>query len=180
MTKTAALAERVKRASPEELKKIAEELKPKPELFQLLGQIYWLATHSKVHAGYSMATFHKQFTPGIRLNQFRLYQRNGVPIAFANWAWLSDELHERYRTTDYELRPQDWNTGKNLWFPELIAPFGDGKKIVLDLRNQEMFKGQKVHAHRVKRSEDGSGVETRKAGYRTPGAGTRPQRPEPV
>jgi len=141
------LVARIERAGAEELKRIGEALRPKPELIQLLGHLYWLATHSRPHAGYTLAEFQRRFIPSIRLNQFRIYFRRGVPIAFANWAWLSDEAHKRYRTARYELRPQDWNSGRNLWFPELIAPFGDAKRIALNVRSLEMFRGQRVHAH---------------------------------
>jgi len=105
--------------------------------FKIIGEVSSLMVSSDLHINYKMADLRDIFTPAIDCNQFRIYHnQNGFPVGFVCWAFLSDEIDKLYAEGKYKIKPDDWNSGKNVWIIELIAPFGHGKKIISELRNQ--------------------------------------------
>ena len=59
--------------------------------------------------------------PSIALNQYKVfrYENTGVAYGFTNWAFLNNEVQERFKTTG-QLEKFDWNTGKNCWHIDTI------------------------------------------------------------
>lgn len=105
--------------------------------FKIVGEIASLMVSSDLHINYRIADIRDIFVPAIDCNQFRIYHnQNKFPVGFVCWAYLSDEIDKLYAEGKYKIKPQDWNSGKNGWIIELIAPFGHGKKIISELRNQ--------------------------------------------
>ena len=51
-----------------------------------------------------------------------------MTICFSSWALLSDKISEGYKEGTYNLRPNDWNTGDNLWLINVLCPKGGGAK----------------------------------------------------
>ena len=50
--------------------------------------------------------------PSIGLSQAKLFRNeNGNPVAFMNWALVSDEVNERLKTGVGKLQPSDWRSG---------------------------------------------------------------------
>ena len=113
------------------LKKMSPEKR-----FKIIGEISSLMISSDLHINYRMADIRDIFMPAIDSNQFRIYHnKNGFPVGFVCWAFLSDEIDKLYTEGKYKIKPTDWNCGKNGWIIEFIAPFGHGKKIISELRN---------------------------------------------
>lgn len=117
---------------------------------KLLGAVTWLMMNSPLHRQYTVQELSERVLPSILHNQFRIYEQDNRPIGFVNWAWLTDEVEEKYQTAEYELGFMEWTGGQNLWFPEFIAPFGHTKYIFRDLRKNffptQIVKGFKVNA----------------------------------
>ena len=122
---------------------------------QLIGSITHLMMSSQLHSKYEIVDIADRFIPALIHNQFRYYEINGNPIGFFNWAWLSDEVEEKYSTGEYVLSLDEWNSGNNLWFPEFIAPFGHARLIVKDLRQNIIPKGTPAKSFRM-RPDDNS------------------------
>lgn len=101
-----------------------------------LAAVMWLAQYSPLHQRYPTGRLLRRVLPSLELNQYRSYSLKGRPIGFVNWAWLDDVTSARFAQGDYDLLPHEWQGGKNLWFPEILAPFGHGTDIMLDLRTQ--------------------------------------------
>jgi cytolysin-activating lysine-acyltransferase len=106
--------------------------------------------NSSLHQKYPISAIAERFVPSLIHNQFRYYEINGSPIGFVNWAWLTDEIEEKYKTAKYVLNLDEWRGGKNLWFPEFIAPFGHTRFIVKDLRTNIFPKGTPAKAFRIR------------------------------
>ncbi|MGV2018160.1 toxin-activating lysine-acyltransferase [Agrobacterium sp. 22-223-1] len=119
-------------------------------LNKLLGELVYLMLASDLHRKYFINDIGSVFFPPIDLNQFRIYHRNGGPVGFVTWASLSKEIEDRYLNTNYILRPDDWGSGDRILFMDLIAPFGDGKNIVRDLR-KNVFPDIAARSFRVRR-----------------------------
>ena len=60
--------------------------------------------------------------PSIALNQYKVfrYENTGVAYGFTNWAFLNNEVQERFKTTG-QLEKFDWNTGKHCWHIDTIS-----------------------------------------------------------
>ena len=117
---------------------------------QKIGSITHLMLNSSLHQKYPISAIAERFVPSLIHNQFRYYEINGSPIGFVNWAWLTDEIEEKYKTAKYVLNLDEWRGGKNLWFPEFIAPFGHTRFIVKDLRTNIFPKGTPAKAFRIR------------------------------
>jgi hemolysin-activating ACP:hemolysin acyltransferase len=59
--------------------------------------------------------------PCIALNQYHIfrYETTGVAYAITNWAFLSDEVQEKFKRTG-KLDRFDWDSGKNVWHIDTI------------------------------------------------------------
>lgn len=121
---------------------------------QLIGSITHLMISSPLHRKYRIASIPERFIPSLIHNQFRYYEIDGNPIGFVNWAWLSDEVEEKFMTTKYVLNLDEWQGGNNLWFPEFIAPFGHARLIIQDLRRNIFPKGTPAKSFKI--NPDGS------------------------
>ena len=122
---------------PSILKQLSKEQK-----FKLIGEIASLMISSDLHINYMLKDIRDIFMPAVDINQFRIYHnKDGFPVGFICWAFLSDEIEKLYETGKYKLKPQEWNSGKNGWIIENIAPFGHGKQIMNELR-YKIFAGQ--------------------------------------
>ena len=64
--------------------------------------------------------------PPLELGQYIIYEDKEVPLCWASWALLSDETSKLYAERKYNLKPDDWNSGNNLWLVNIICPFGGG------------------------------------------------------
>lgn len=91
----------------------------------------------------------------LNLGQYRIYYNSkNLPIAFVSWASLSDMVSEKYEKGDYLLQDNEWNSGENLWLIDFISPFGNPKKVFLDLYNNVF--GHKKSAKFIRRNLNGS------------------------
>jgi len=58
--------------------------------------------------------------PSYQLKQYKLHKQGDEVIAFTNWAFLSDEAEKRFLSTTF-LKPNDWNSGNNVWHMDTIC-----------------------------------------------------------
>ncbi len=56
---------------------------------------------SQLHINYNTSDIAERFVPALIHNQFRYYEINGSPIGFVNWAWLTDEIEQKYIPLSY-------------------------------------------------------------------------------
>ncbi len=115
----------------------------------LIGSITHLMINSTLHQRYKIVDLVERFIPSLIHNQFRYYEVNGSPIGFVNWAWLTDEIEQKFQTGNYVLSLTDWSGGEHLWFPEFVAPFGHARLIVKDLRSNIFPKRTPAKSLRV-------------------------------
>jgi cytolysin-activating lysine-acyltransferase len=97
---------------------------------EVFGHMCALATQSKAHANYTLADAYRLFIPPISLGQFLMF---GDGSGFATWAYLSREAADGYRTRTRKLQPDDWKSGDEIWFVDLIAPFGNVRPLIRGL-----------------------------------------------
>ena len=76
--------------------------------------------------------------PAVRLNQIGfLYNSKGSPVAFATWAFVTDEVAQAMLADpDYRMDISEWNEGDQLWLVDFVAPFGgEARNLARKLRS---------------------------------------------
>ena len=133
-----------------------------PDLSGILGQAACVMMHSPAHKHMFISDLEWLLVPPIGLKQFRLWRRDNLPVAFASWAFLSEDVAARFadsvkqgQTWGRRLAPADWRSGDQLWLIDLVCPFGGIEEAARQLKS-ETFKGRKVKTLRP--APDGQGL----------------------
>lgn len=129
--------------------------RPNPgQTMAMLGTVVLLARASPLHARYRVAQLFDRVMPSLVRGQYALYVETGSgrPVGFCSWAWVSDDILADYLEGNRRVRPDDWDTGDNLFFQEMIATEGHLRRIVADIRNEivpEENRGYALRGHIV-------------------------------
>lgn len=114
-----------------------------------MGAVIYLAQRSPLHKRYSIQMLLERVGPSLSLNYSRYYEGQKLgPIAFVNRTFLSDKILNEILATGRSPAIHEWESGTNLYFVELIAPFGHCHRVVCDLRQSIFKKGQRAFAVR--------------------------------
>ena len=81
--------------------------------------------------------------PPIALKQFRIFAKDGRPLAYACWAFVSDEVEARLKGGQIKLKPAEWKSGDRCWLIDLVAPMG-GAPAFVKLLQETVLKDHKV------------------------------------
>ena len=100
----------------------------------LLGEIIWLLGYSDLHQSWPIGSIRQWVIPALHHNQFRLYRRDGRPRGYVSWAWMSKDVEQRYVLDTPSFRLEDWKSGEHAWIIDFVAPFGDAREILRDLK----------------------------------------------
>ena len=111
------------------------------DLSAIVGAIAGLMMESPVHQHLFLSDMKWLVVPPVRLRQFRLFRRDGMPIAYASWAFLTEEAEARMKKGQVRLRPDEWNAGERRWLVDLIAPFGGQEQLVQHVK-QKVFENK--------------------------------------
>jgi len=115
------------------------------EKVAVFGHAVWLMVQSAAHKHLFLTDMEWLVLPPIALNQFRIWRQNNMPVAFASWAYLSDDAEARIKQNIKKLAPIDWKSGEHLWLIDMVAPFGGAEEAVKELREQ-VFQGRTVRS----------------------------------
>ena len=108
------------------------------ETMPAIDSILYLMLRSPIHKNMSLTSFDRVVMPSLYLGQYALWHTpQGIPTGYASWAYLTDEAAQGYVSQTRKLQPDDWAVGDQLWFINLIAPFGGVPQLVREL--QGMF-----------------------------------------
>lgn len=103
---------------------------PIPEAISLYGALTFLAARCPQHARYSARQLNQLFMPAVEHGCVRLFQNaDGLPCAALLWARLSPEVAGRMVRDNTAPKPEEWASGSELWFMDILAPFGHGKAV---------------------------------------------------
>ena len=58
--------------------------------------------------------------PSIKLNQYKKFYDNNELVGFVNWAYIHDLVEKRFKQTG-KIKPNEWNSGNNLWLIEIVS-----------------------------------------------------------
>ncbi len=118
----------------------------------VLGEVVWLYSCSDIHKRWAIESIHKWILPALKHEHYRIYHIGNKPVGFVSWAWLSEDVEKKYVLQPAALNPLDWTSGDRGWILDFIAPFGDAKAIIKDLRHN-VFPHKVGKMLRVKQGE---------------------------
>jgi cytolysin-activating lysine-acyltransferase len=73
--------------------------------------------------------------PPLALKQVRLFRKDDRPVAFATWAFVSEEVEARLAAGHTRLKPEEWKSGDRCWIVDVVAPFGGADEVVKTLKD---------------------------------------------
>ena len=123
-----------------------------PQTFQgnknILGDVLYLLLLSDFHHHWKMHQVKRVIVPPMYHGQYRIWYNNNDPFGFCLWAWVSDEILEKLLKEEYRMKADDWQSGNNLYLAEFVAPFGQTRQIVRNMRQyiKENF-GEDIKGH---------------------------------
>jgi hemolysin-activating ACP:hemolysin acyltransferase len=149
-----------------------------------LGYAALLMSQSAIHRDNTIWYFNLIVAPAVYQRKIRFYfNEDGDPVGYVIWALLAADIEQAVLSTGaFGLQEGEWGEGDSLWIVDLLAPFGNLKYILQDLRDS-LFKdyqrvrylrrkGDRVVAREVERNP-------RRAFFHT-AAGASPVRPAAI
>ena len=116
-----------------------------------LEKVFYIMSQCVKFKDMRLGGIQRLILPPMRLGQYRIYNDKEVPLGYAGWALLSDELSEGYKNNTYNIQAQDWDSGNNLWLINILCPRGGGSVALrrLDKLRKEMGLSKKVNFKRL-------------------------------
>ncbi len=110
-----------------------------------LGYILGLFSSSQLHSRVPVGQFMAGVLPAIQTNQYKLFLQNNKPVGYVSWAKLSKEVSEKYQQGNYFLKPQDWNSGTELWLADFVVPYSNENRAeVIQNLKEKIFVNQEI------------------------------------
>lgn len=95
-----------------------------------LGRLHFLAAFCPLHRRLSAAHLARVFIPAVNADCVRFFHNDkGDVCAALIWARLTDAAGTRMAEHNEPPAAADWAAGGNLWFLDLLAPFGHGRMV---------------------------------------------------
>ena len=95
-----------------------------------LGRLSFLAAHCPLHKTFPASALTRLIVPAINHDCVRFFNNHQDRVCAALiWARLSDEVSERMVFDQVPPKEQDWASGHNLWFLDILAPFDHGRVV---------------------------------------------------
>lgn len=93
------------------------------------GDVCHLLAESGVYTHWSLSKIGEMFGYPMSLNQCFVFYRDKNAVGVITYAYVSDDSLEELLSGKRIICKDDWQSGKNLFVPDFVAPFGDVKVI---------------------------------------------------
>jgi len=115
------------------------------DALRIVTGVDYLAAHSRLHRCYPGGVLERRVEASLALGQFMYFtDAAGVPVAFCNWAWVSEVVLSRVLAKDYDLAPGEFRCGPLPLLYEFLAPFGHCWRVARALREMPAFAGRHI------------------------------------
>ncbi|RQP23675.1 toxin-activating lysine-acyltransferase [Piscinibacter terrae] len=120
----------------------------------LLGYAAKLMSQSPAHVGAAMRSLRLLVTPALAQHRIKFYfNEDGQPVGFVVWAFLDEDVEQRViSTAGFQLHESEWNEGRRLWIVDLVAPMGNARYILRDLRDAVFADAPEIQYLRRRRA----------------------------
>lgn len=101
----------------------------------MLDHVIHLLSQSELHKVWTVEQITRCIIPPVNLNQHAGMFENGYLVAWASWAFLSEEKSDSFLEGDMSMTPNDWRSGNVLVFMDIVAPYGHCRPLIRKCRN---------------------------------------------
>jgi len=124
----------------------------------VLEKVLYILSLSDFHENMSLRGIRRLIIPPLKLEQYRVYEDQDVPLCFVSWGMFSDIASEGYRTGVRKIQGDDWNSGNNFWIVDVACPFGGAFKAMkrIDKVRKNLNLPSKVNFLRGKQKRFGN------------------------
>lgn len=116
------------------------------DMSRILGQIVSLLGQSPSHKHVFLSDLEWLVLPALIARQVRIWrrktERGTLPVAYASWAMVSEEVEQRLSQGQIKLKPSDWRSGTIPWLIDLVAPYGGSDAALQELADQVVPGGE--------------------------------------
>ncbi|EDP63495.1 RTX toxin activating acyltransferase [alpha proteobacterium BAL199] len=121
---------------------------PRDDMTRLLGQVVTLFGQSPGHRHVFVSDLEWLVLPAMMARQARVWRRQtdsgSVPVIYASWALVNEEVEARLKQGQMRLKPNEWRCGDRAWLIDVVAPFGGTDTALAELADQ-VFPGKTLH-----------------------------------
>jgi cytolysin-activating lysine-acyltransferase len=121
---------------------------------EAIGHMVGLCAFSGNYLNWSISDIGRLFIPPVLAGQCKLYFESGRCVAFATWAYLSEEWSQRVQNNYDDPDPDQWTSGDCLWIMDMVAP-GRGVSTTRDLQ-KNVFRHRTEPGYALRRDETGA------------------------
>jgi cytolysin-activating lysine-acyltransferase len=100
----------------------------------MLDQVINLMTFSDIHKVWTVDQVNRCIVPPVNLKQCTGIIEDGYLVAWVSWAFMSEEIGDKFLDGAYTMQPESWRSGDRLILMDLIAPFQHTHKLVKIVR----------------------------------------------
>lgn len=93
----------------------------------ILGRVVSLMTQSPFHRFSFMSDLDWLVGPALLYGQFDMWEEDGVPVAYVSWAFVTEEIEQRFAQGGVKLTPDEWKCGTSPWIVDVVIPGKDPK-----------------------------------------------------
>ena len=117
-----------------------------------LGFAAKLAMSSALHRGLTIDYLNHVVKPALAHKQLKFYFNvRGEPVAYVVWAFVAPDVEKRIVAGHKAMHLSEWNEGDALWIVDLVAPFGNIREVLYDLRDAVFAQHETLKYLRFKR-----------------------------
>jgi hemolysin-activating ACP:hemolysin acyltransferase len=91
---------------------------------RIFSDAMYLASHFKYYDNWRMVAFKKFLLLPIIKEQYFLFKNNDMPVMFLSYAFVNDNAIKELTSGERSIKTDEWNSGDNLFIPDIISPFG--------------------------------------------------------
>ena len=91
---------------------------------RVFSEVVYLASFFDYYNNWRMVALKRFFLQPIKRNQYFLIREDDKPVAFFSYAFVSDKAVDELKKGERSIGANEWNTGPNLFIPDIVSPFG--------------------------------------------------------
>ncbi|MCX7207582.1 MAG: toxin-activating lysine-acyltransferase [Proteobacteria bacterium] len=114
--------------------------------FQTYGYAAWLLSSSNITSDIGMRYIHTVVGEAFSHKKIKFYfNDDGMVVGMVIWACLTKDVEKRIiEKRKVDLHKSEWNEGDRLWILDFVAPFGNIKYIIRDIKKNILMKDRSV------------------------------------
>ncbi len=91
---------------------------------RVFSEVVYLASFFQYYDNWRVQALKRFFLQPIKKDQYFLFTENNETVAFVSYAFVDDKAIEELSSGKRSIGYDEWNSGQNLFIPDIVSPFG--------------------------------------------------------